>query len=102
MDITGSIDKENILYGIFVHPLFFYDMKRQAWSPLLVDYVASFASVCHTSLRSAVLFTGVHSAVGTIAVLTAFVPAALWSAGKKYGAAWSRITDAREEQKRSR
>ena len=34
--------------------------------------------------------------------LTALVPAALWSAGKKYGAAWSRITDAREEQKRSR
>ena len=34
--------------------------------------------------------------------LTAFVLAALWSAGKKYGAAWSRITDARKEQKRSR
>ena len=34
--------------------------------------------------------------------LTAFVPAALWSAGKKYAAAWSQITDAREEQKRSR
>ena len=34
--------------------------------------------------------------------LTAFVPAALWSAGKKYGAAWSRMTNAREEQKRSR
>ena len=28
--------------------------------------------------------------------------AALWSAGKKYVAAWSRITDAHEEQKRSR
>ena len=32
--------------------------------------------------------------------LTAFVPAALWSAGKKYAAAWSQITDTREEQKR--
>ena len=29
------------------------------------------------------------------------MPAALWSASKRYGAAWNQITDARKEQKRS-
>ena len=30
------------------------------------------------------------------------MPAALWSVGKKYGAAWSQIMDALGDQKRSR
>ena len=34
--------------------------------------------------------------------LTAIVPTALWRAAKKNGSTRSRITDAREEQKRSR
>ena len=40
--------------------------------------------------------------IGSIAVLTAIVPTALWSAGKKYGAKQRHVMDTREEQKHLR